>query len=67
MTLLHQPPNLIMLNLIFMTGIPIIKAISMKGTITIQFQLSHHLKLTLKLFTRTCHSILIEFYSVNSI
>ena len=45
-----------------MTGIPIIKTISMKGAILIQFQLSHHLKLTLKLLTRTCHSILIEYY-----
>ena len=53
--------------LFFMTGIPIIKAISMKGAILIQFQLPHHLKLSLKLFTRTCHSILIECYSPISI
>ena len=50
-----------------MTGIPIIKAISMKGAIPIQFQFSQHLKLTLKLFTKTCHGILIECYSANSI
>ena len=50
-----------------MTGVPIIKAISMKGEIPIQFQLSHHLKLTLKLFARTFHGILIECYSVISI
>ena len=29
----------------FMTGIPIIKAISVKGAILIQFKFSHHLKL----------------------
>ena len=53
--------------LLFMRGIPIIKAISMKDAIPIQFLLSHHLELTLKLFTRTCHSILIECYSAISI
>ena len=51
----------------FMTGIPIIKVISMKGAIPIQFQLSHNLKLPLKLFTRTCHGILIECYAAISI
>ena len=50
-----------------MIGIPIIKASSMKYVVPIQFQLSHHLELTLKLFTRTCNSILIECYSVISI
>ena len=50
-----------------MTGIPIIKAISMKGAIQIQFQLSHHLKLTIKLFTRTSYGILIECYSAVSV
>ena len=50
-----------------MTGIPIIEAISMKGAIPIQFQLSHHLKLTLELFTSTCQGILIESYSAFSI
>ena len=66
---LNPPPNLIMLWFhfmtistmilyIFMTGVPIIKAVSMKGVIPIQFQLSHHLKLTLKLFIKVCHGIL---------
>ena len=50
-----------------MTGIPVIKAISMKGAILIQFQHSHHLILTLKQFKRTGHGILIECYSENSI
>ena len=43
-----------------MTGIPTIKVTSVKGAIPIQSQLSHHLKLTLLLFTRACHGTLIE-------